>query len=102
MATIIFALFLGFRFAETHYPDQSAIQTIIPGHSHSNVVQRLGVMYDSAKPGEYADMDRVLTEMQNTETISRLCVWRIRSSRDLFWVGLDESDTVIFVRTEKR
>ncbi|MGB4019546.1 MAG: hypothetical protein WBK78_08600 [Syntrophomonadaceae bacterium] len=102
MAAIICALFIGYRFAENHYPDKSTIQTIIPGLSHSNVVQRLGVMYDSAKPGEYTDMDKVLSGMQNNESISRLCVWRIRSSRDLFWVGLDDSDTVISVRIEER
>ena len=102
VAAIIGVLFIGYRYFEAHYPDQSTVDAIIPGLSHSNVVQRLGVMYDSAKPGEYADMDKVLSGMQNNESISRLCVWRIRSSRDLFWVGLDDSDTVISVRIQER
>ena len=98
ISTIIIALFI----AETHYPDKSAVDAITPGLSHSNVVQHLGVMYDSAKPGDYADMDRVLSGMQNKESIARLCVWRVRYSRDLFWVGLDDSDTVISARKQER
>ena len=102
MVAIICALYVGYRYAETLYPDQSATQTIIPGLSHSNVVQRLGVMYDSVKPGEYADTDKVLSEMPSKESIVRLCVWRVRYSRGSFWVGLDNSDTVISVRLEER
>ena len=99
---IICTLFIGYRYAETHYPDQSTVDAIIPGLSHSNVVQRLGVMYDSAKPGEYSDMDSVLSIMQGKESIARLCVWRVRHSRDLFWVGLDDKDIVISVKFQKR
>ena len=98
MATIIIALFI----AENHYPDRSAVNAITPGLSHSNVVHHLGVMYDSAKPGDCADMDRVLSGMPSKESIARLCVWRVRYSRDLFWVGLDDSDTVISVRIQAR
>ena len=102
IAALILVIFIGLRFAEMSYADRSAVDAITPGLSHSNVVELLGVMYDSAKPGEYADMDSVLTGMQSKESIARLCVWRVRNTRDLFWVGLDDSDTVISAWLQKR
>ena len=102
VAAILCALLIGYRIAESHYPDRSAIDGIRPGLSHSNVVQRLGVMYDSTKPGEYSDTDRILSGMQRKESIARLCVWRVRNTRDLFRVGYDETDTVISVTLQKR
>lgn len=101
MVALILVMFIGLYLAERFYADRSAVIAITPGLSRSNVVQRLGVMYDSAKPGEYADMDSVLSGMQSKESIARLCVWRVRYSRDLFWVGLDDSDTVISVRIQE-
>ena len=102
VAAIIGVLFIGYRYFEAHYPDQSTVDAIIPGLSHSNVVQRLGVMYDSTKPGEYSDTDRILSGMQKKESIARLCVWRVRNTRDLFWVGYDDTDSVISVTLQKR
>lgn len=102
MAAILCAIYIGYRFAETHYPDQSAVDAIIPGLSHSNVVQRLGVMYDRTKLGEYSDTDKILSGMQRKESIARLCVWRVRNTRDSLWVGYDETDTVISVWMQKR
>ena len=102
IAALILVLFIGLYFAEMFYADRSAVAAIIPGLSRSNVVQRLGVMYDDSKPGEYADMDSVLAGMPGKSSITRLCVWRLRYSRDLFWVGLDDSDTVISVTLQKR
>ena len=102
LAAIIGVLFIGYRYFEAHYPDQSTVDAIIPGLSHSNVVQRLGVIYDSTKPGDYSDTNEILSGMQRKESIARLCVWRVRNTRDLFWVGYDETDTVISVTLQKR
>ena len=102
VAAIIGIIFIGYRVFEAHYPDQSTVDAIIPGLSHSNVVQRLGVIYDSTKPGDYSDTDKILSGMQRKESIARLCVWRVRNTRDLFWVGYDETDTVISVTLQKR
>ena len=102
MAAIIGIIFIGYRFFEAHYPDQSTVDAIIPGLSHSNVVQRLGVIYDSTKPGDYSHTDKILSGMQRKESIARLCAWRVRNTRDLFWVGYDETDTVISVTLQER
>ena len=100
VAAILCALLIGYRIAESHYPDRSAIDGIRPGLSHSNVVQRLGVMYDSLNPSENADMGRILSAMQHTESITRLCVWRVRHTRNRFWVGFDDADAVISYASE--
>ena len=102
LVAILCASYVGYRFAETLYPDPAALQTIIPGLSHSNVVHRLGVMYDSVKPGEYAGTGKVLSGMQRPESIARLCVWRVRHSRDRFWVGFDDADAVVSAGLEDR
>ena len=102
IAALFLVLFIGLLYAEKYYADPSDVAAIAPGLSRSNVVQRLGVMYDDSKPGEYADMDSVLAGMPGKDSITRLCVWRVRYSRDLFWVGLDDSDTVISVKLQKR
>ena len=99
---IIAAIFLILFIAEKHFADRSAVDAITPGLSHSNLVERLGVMYDSIKTGEYDDMDGVLAGMPRNDSITLLCIWRVRYSRDLLWVGLDDSDTVISVWLQKR
>ena len=97
---IICTLFIGYRYAETHYPDQSTVDAIIPGLSHSNVVQRLGVMYDSLNPNDSDDIGIILSAMQHTESITHLCVWRVRHTRTRFWVGFDDANTVVSYASE--
>ena len=99
-AAILFAIFIGDRIAESHYPDRSAIDGIRPGLSHSNVVQRLGVMYDSLNPNDNADTGKILSAMQRTGSITRLCVWRVRHTGNRFWVGFDDANTVISYASE--
>ena len=100
VAAIIGIIFIGYRVFEAHYPDQSTVDAIIPGLSHSNVVQRLGVMYDSLNPNDNADMGIILSAMQHTESITRLCVWRVRHTRNRFWVGFDDANTVVSYASE--
>jgi hypothetical protein len=102
IAALILLLFVGHRYGERLHADRSAVSAIGPGMARSNVVQRLGVMYDDSARGEYADSDKVLAGMQGRDSITHLCCWRIRNSRDVFWVGLDDKDNVISVILQKR
>jgi hypothetical protein len=101
-AALIAIFFIGHHVMEMTLADRTATDTITPGLSYSNVVDRLGVMYDSLKPGEYADTDNVIADMPQKDSITRLCVWRIRNSRDFFWVGFDETDAVIAMKIQTR
>ena len=66
IAAFTFLLFAGYRFSERLNADRSDVSAIEPGMSRSNVVQRLGVMYDDSARGEYAKKDRVLAGMQGS------------------------------------
>lgn len=102
IAACILLIIVGFHYSEKFFADRNAVAAIGPGMSRSNVVQLLGVMYDDAKPGEYADVDSVLSRMQGNEDIAHLSSWRIRNSRELFWVGFDDRDSVISVTIQKK
>jgi hypothetical protein len=68
--------------------------------TRSEVLEELGYMYDNSKRGEYRDVDAVLTTMENPESITEVCNWRVARSRDNFWVGFDENDVVVSVRLD--
>lgn len=85
----------GCWYAETFSANRTATLLVLPKMTKSQVVDTLGVMYDEAKLGEYADVDAVIALMKNNETINRVCYWRIAYSTDRFWVGFDEDENVI-------
>jgi hypothetical protein len=82
-------------FAERFAPSRYATTLVRPGMTKHQVVESLGVLYDNAQRREFSQADAVISKMNNPDTISFVCHWRIAYSRDRFWVGFDEDDNVV-------
>jgi hypothetical protein len=89
-------------FQETLQPRRSDVLSVEPGMTRQDVVKLLGVLYDGCAPGECDDFDRVIGGMDNSDSIAYASCWRIGWSRDMFWVGFNENETVIATHLETK
>lgn len=87
---------------ESMQADRTAASGIHQGMSRSQVVELLGVFYDEYRLGEYEDVDAVISDMENADSITRVDCWRIAHSQVRFWVAFDSDDAVIATHFETR
>jgi len=93
---ILTAVFAGGLYLiETVNADREVVQRVKNGMTCPDVVELLGVMYDRSYRGEYDSTDKIIAGMENSESISYVCIWRIGFSRDKFCVGFDEHDVAV-------
>jgi hypothetical protein len=92
----------GLLYMETLYPDYATALAVQPGMTRSEVVESLGVFYDGSTPGQYADVDSIVAQMKNSESITYICCWRIAYSRDMVWIGFDDNEIVIATYVETK
>ena len=85
----------GVYLVETSHADRDSTQRVKKEMSYSEVVDVLGVMYDRSYGGEYDSTDEVIAKMENGESVSFVCDWRIRFSRDVFYIGFNEDEVVV-------
>lgn len=92
----------GLWYGETLAADRALTSQVQPKMNRKQVVDSLGVMYDDSRRGEYEETDAVILGMNDNETITHVCVWRIAYSRDLFWVGFDKNENVIATQLQTK
>jgi len=52
-------------------------------------------MYDRSYRGQYARTDAVIAKMENGDSVSFVCAWRIAFSWDMIYVGFDKNEAVV-------
>jgi hypothetical protein len=79
---------------------REAANAIRIGMGRDEVVGLLGAMYDDCRPGEYADVDAALSQMENGDAIVRVAHWRLAYSFTQVWVGFDAARNVVSIRMQ--
>ena len=74
---------------------KSDLASISKSMSHEEVVEILGVLYDSHSIGEYDDIDRIAEKIDKENQIDYVCYWRLSDSKQTFWVGFDSQRRVV-------
>jgi hypothetical protein len=85
----------GLYLQETVHADRETIQRIEKGMTYAEVVDLLRVMYDRSYRGEHESTDEDVANMENGESVSFVCDWRIAFTREMFCVGFDEDEAVV-------
>jgi hypothetical protein len=87
--------------AETTFADPAAVQRVKKGMAYPQVVDILGVMYDRCYRGKYATIDEVIANMEEGDSISFVCIWRIRFSRNAVYIGFDKNEAVVAIEMKE-
>ena len=90
----------GLLVQERLHAGREAAAAIRTGMNRPEVVGLLGAFYDDCHPGQYADVDATLLQMENREAISRVAHWRLAFSRDQLWVGFGDDGKVVSLLME--
>jgi hypothetical protein len=87
---------------EQRHARREAAAAIRTGMDRPEVVGLLGVLYDDCRPGEYADVDATLSQMENRMAISRVANWRLSFSRNQLWFGFGDDGKVVSILMKER
>lgn len=92
---IVAAFFGGNLVYKSKLPEKSDTTSINASMAHEEVVEELGVLYDSTPFGDYEHVDRIAKQMDQAELVDRVSYWRLSDSKETFWVGFDDEKRVV-------